>query len=139
MAVCQHVRRLFGTQAVHSTPRTREVCRVNRDCFSATSLHRPPLPQVRLVGQDQRPGHVLGLEELNALAVAMADPRQCGRCGFGPVDHAGCSDLRYHHLEVSMRGGSRAAVSNACPRCGWFTGRLQVREGVVCVDVWVDG
>merc|ERR1719362_49801 len=57
----------------------------------------------------------------------MVDPRQCSRCGFGPVDHRGCSDLRHHHLEVSVSGGSRSAVSNACPRCQWFTG---------CLDDW---
>merc|ERR1719331_1766936 len=54
----------------------------------------------------------------------MDDPRQCGRCGFGPVDHRGCSDLSAHHMEVSVTGGRRASVSNACPRCDWFTGRL---------------
>ena len=83
------------------------------------------LDAVRQVRTAAARGHVLGLEELNALAAAMTDPRQCGRCGFGPVDHSGCSDLRYHHMEIRVRGGSRAAVSNACPRCGWFTGRLQ--------------
>lgn len=73
----------------------------------------------------ERTGHVLSLEELNDLAVTMGDPRQCGRCGFGPVDHRGCSNLRTHHMEVSVRGGSRSSVSNACPRCDWFTGSLE--------------
>ncbi|CAE7473305.1 unnamed protein product, partial [Symbiodinium pilosum] len=74
------------------------------------------------VVRSQRTGLVLSLEELNELAAAMDDPRQCGRCGFGPVDHRGCSDLSAHHGEVSIPGG--AAVSNQCPRCGWFVHRL---------------
>ena len=45
------------------------------------------------------------------------DARQCGGCGFGPIDHGWCGDLRAHHGEV-RRGGGR--ISNACPRCGWF-------------------
>ena len=76
-------------------------------------------------------------KELNEVAAAMDDPRQCGRCGFGPVDHrgsgcgcerftawclrpSGCSDLSAHHGEVSIPGG--AAISNRCPRapsCSW--------------------
>lgn len=67
-------------------------------------------------------GQVLSLEELNEVAAAMDDPRQCGRCGFGPVDHRGCSDLSAHHGEVSIPGG--AAISNRCPRCGWFVSVL---------------
>eukprot|EP00439_Symbiodinium_sp_Y106_P075405 s923_g14.t4 len=67
-------------------------------------------------------GQVLSLEELNEVAAAMEDPRQCGRCGFGPVDHRGCSDLSAHHGEVSIPGG--AAISNRCPRCGWFVSVL---------------
>lgn len=82
------------------------------------------LEAVRIV-RAERTGHILSLDELNELAVAMDDPRQCARCGFGPVDHRGCSNLRSHHMEVSVRGGSRSTVSNACPRCDWFTGNLQ--------------
>eukprot|EP00439_Symbiodinium_sp_Y106_P075463 s923_g14.t6 len=67
-------------------------------------------------------GQVLSLEDLNEVAAAMEDPRQCGRCGFGPVDHRGCSDLSAHHGEVSIPGG--AAISNRCPRCGWFVSVL---------------
>ena len=42
---------------------------------------------------------------------------RCARCGFGPVDHAGCSDLRAHHGQVAVaHDGGRDHVSNACPR-----------------------
>ena len=41
----------------------------------------------------------------------------CGKCGFGPVDHVACTDLRSHHGE--KRGG--AQISNACPKCAWFS------------------
>jgi len=81
------------------------------------------LDSVRMV-RSERTGDALRLEELNDLAVAMADPRQCARCGFGPVDHRGCSDLRTHHMEITTGGASRSQVSNACPRCGWFTREL---------------
>jgi len=49
--------------------------------------------------------------------------RQCGGCGFGPIDHGWCDDLRAHHGEA--RGGG-ARISNSCPRCGWF--RQSARE-----------
>ena len=70
-------------------------------------------------------GDVLSAEELGAIAATMRDPRQCGRCGFGPVDHAGCDSLNSHHGEVAMAGGGSNLVSNACPRCGWFVPSLR--------------
>ncbi|CAE8642648.1 unnamed protein product [Polarella glacialis] len=82
------------------------------------------LQVVRAV-RSERSGDALGIQELNELAATMDDARQCGRCGFGPVDHRGCSDLSSHHMEISVRGRNRSTVSNACPRCDWFTGRLQ--------------
>lgn len=75
--------------------------------------------------RSNRTGDLLGIEELNELAAAMHDPRQCGRCGFGPVDHRGCSNLESHHGELAVAaGGQHAEVSNACPRCGWFVASL---------------
>lgn len=71
-------------------------------------------------------GDALSAEELGAIAGTMSDPRQCGRCGFGPVDHAGCDSLSSHHGEVAMGRSSGAnLVSNACPRCGWFVPSLR--------------
>jgi hypothetical protein len=43
----------------------------------------------------------------------LPDARQCGSCGFGPVEHTHCSDLLAHH--------GQGGISNACPRCGWLT------------------
>ncbi|KAK3245051.1 hypothetical protein CYMTET_45364 [Cymbomonas tetramitiformis] len=63
-------------------------------------------------------GEALSVVELEELAQTMTDPRRCGCCGFGPVDHTGCSDLFAHHGE--RRGRSSRHISNACPRCGWF-------------------
>ena len=45
----------------------------------------------------------------------------CGKCSFGPVDHANCADLRSHHGEDR---GSGVKVSNACPKCGWFSSSI---------------
>ena len=45
----------------------------------------------------------------------------CGKCNFGPVDHTACANLRSHHGAMG-RGGSR--ISNACPKCGWFSENL---------------
>ena len=45
---------------------------------------------------------------------AIHDPRQCGECGFGPVEINGCDDLISHHNEE--RSGYR--TSNECPACG---------------------
>ena len=68
----------------------------------------------------------LSAEELGAIAGTMSDPRQCGRCGFGPVDHSGCDSLSSHHGEVAVaRGNGANLVSNACPRCGWFVPSLR--------------
>ncbi|CAJ1389900.1 unnamed protein product [Effrenium voratum] len=79
--------------------------------------------------------HALSIEELNNAAALMDNPRQCGRCGLGPIDHRGCSNLRSHHGEQDGGG----VVSNACPRCGWFArtlsqwpvwdGELQTEQG----------
>ncbi|CAK9088183.1 Uncharacterized protein SCF082_LOCUS41646 [Durusdinium trenchii] len=52
----------------------------------------------------------------------MADPRQCGRCGFGPVDHQGCDSLSTHHNETTSRG---FRIQNDCLRCGWFVYSLR--------------
>jgi len=78
------------------------------------------LSSVRVV-RNPRTGDALSLEDLNEIAAGMNDPRQCARCGFGPVDYAGCADLQAHHMEVGVRGGRQSRVSNACPRCDWFT------------------
>jgi hypothetical protein len=48
--------------------------------------------------------------------------RQCGKCGFGPVGHADCGNLRSHHREHVRRG---AVTNNACPRCGWFADNIR--------------
>ena len=63
-------------------------------------------------------GDSLSLDELNAIAETMTNPVQCGYCGFGPVDHAGCHDLASHHGESTGVGQGR--ISNSCPRCGRF-------------------
>jgi len=63
-------------------------------------------------------------QELQELADAMPSPRRCAHCWFGPVDHTGCNNLASHHGERRGVYGAAAAVSNACPRCGWFTHNL---------------
>jgi hypothetical protein len=54
--------------------------------------------------------------ELDGLALSMRSPRRCARCWFGPVAHTGCLNLATHH--------GQGAISNACPRCGWFARTL---------------
>ncbi len=46
----------------------------------------------------------------------LPNARQCGRCGYGPVEHLACFDLAVHHGQMS--GSTR--IDNSCPRCGWF-------------------
>mmetsp|Transcript_60168 Transcript_60168/g.188446 ORF Transcript_60168/g.188446 Transcript_60168/m.188446 type:complete len:1143 (+) Transcript_60168:55-3483(+) len=46
---------------------------------------------------------------------------QCAECAFGPIDHFACGDLEAHHGEDV--GG--ATISNACPRCSWFSPELR--------------
>jgi len=75
----------------------------------------------RLSGlRDAQTGNALDLDALNAIALTMDDPRQCGRCAFGPVDHTGCANLMTHHGEQRQNW----TVSNACPRCGWLAGNI---------------
>jgi len=50
----------------------------------------------------------------------LPNARQCGKCGYGPVDHFACDNLRSHHGE--NRGTAR--VNNGCPRCGWFANNI---------------
>ena len=58
-------------------------------------------------------GPIMSIDDLRAVAGVLRDPRQCGQCGFGPVEKDnGCDHLGHNH----HHGG----VSNACPRCGWF-------------------
>lgn len=49
--------------------------------------------------------------------------RQCARCGFGPVELAGCADLASHHGQVMS--GSSVPIDNACRRCGWFSPHIR--------------
>ena len=51
-----------------------------------------------------------------ALLRSMPNAVQCGRCQYGPIDHAGCDDLDAHHAE--WRGNAR--IENQCPKCGWW-------------------
>ena len=53
---------------------------------------------------------------------------QCGSCGFGPIDHTRCHNLATHHGEKGFRGQG-GQISNACPRCEWFSPRLEGEGG----------
>ena len=55
-----------------------------------------------------------------ALRKLFPNSYMCGKCGFGPVDHVACTDLRSHHGE--KRGGGQ--ISNACPKCAWFSAQV---------------
>lgn len=52
-----------------------------------------------------------------ALKRHMPQARQCGACGFGPVDIYGCADLQAHHGQAV---GPHGRIQNTCPNCGWF-------------------
>eukprot|EP00927_Polykrikos_kofoidii_P078645 TRINITY_DN75452_c0_g1_i1.p1 TRINITY_DN75452_c0_g1~~TRINITY_DN75452_c0_g1_i1.p1 ORF type:complete len:785 (+),score=77.67 TRINITY_DN75452_c0_g1_i1:200-2554(+) len=78
--------------------------------------------QMACASQHASTGTTLSIEDLNGLAEGMRDPRCCGCCGFGPIDHSGCNSLTSHHGEVRVRGGR---TDNSCPRCGWFVRSLQ--------------
>ena len=54
------------------------------------------------------------------LREAVPNARQCGRCGFGPVEHFACGNLATHQ---GQRVG-RAAIKNECPHCGWFASNI---------------
>ena len=54
------------------------------------------------------------------LREAVPNARQCGSCGFGPVEHFACGNLETHQ---GQRVG-RAAIRNNCPQCGWFESNI---------------
>lgn len=60
------------------------------------------------------------------LAVELPNARQCGGCGFGPIDHFKCDDLLVHHGQdaddatYGDGGDGLGTINNACPVCGWF-------------------
>jgi len=54
------------------------------------------------------------------LREAVPNARQCGKCGFGPVEHFACGNLETHQ---GQRVG-RAAIQNKCPHCGWFASNI---------------
>jgi hypothetical protein len=54
------------------------------------------------------------------LREAVPNARQCGSCGFGPVEHFACGNLETHQ---GQRVG-RAAIQNKCPHCGWFASNI---------------
>jgi len=60
------------------------------------------------------------------LAAALPGARQCGECGYGPIEHYACDNLQSHHNEA--RGRNR--INNACPQCGWF------RENIASWPKW---
>jgi len=47
----------------------------------------------------------------------------CSRCGFGPVEHHKCGDLKAHHNDINFgsRGGK---TNNSCPCCGHFVSHV---------------
>jgi hypothetical protein len=60
--------------------------------------------------------------------------RMCGRCTFGPVDHAACDDLTSHHQQDV---GNGVRINNACSRCGWFSSNVQdwpLWDGKLAID-----
>jgi len=54
------------------------------------------------------------------LREAVPNARQCGKCGFGPVEHFACGNLETHQ---GQRVG-RAAIQNKCLQCGWFASNI---------------
>lgn len=58
------------------------------------------------------------LQQRSELSHMLPNARQCGRCSYGPIMLAGCSNLTLHHGEV--RSGSAVPIDNSCPRCSWF-------------------
>eukprot|EP00927_Polykrikos_kofoidii_P032471 TRINITY_DN27655_c0_g1_i1.p1 TRINITY_DN27655_c0_g1~~TRINITY_DN27655_c0_g1_i1.p1 ORF type:complete len:777 (-),score=65.26 TRINITY_DN27655_c0_g1_i1:237-2567(-) len=82
---------------------------------------------VQLLRRPDTTGEYMQAQELNSLAETMDDPRQCGRCAFGPVDTRGCANLRTHHGRLSVPFGRArsGSISNACPRCNWFVSSLR--------------
>lgn len=80
------------------------------DVFSDYVQAKTLLPAARKVQQV--------LLQRNELTLMLPGAKQCGRCAYGPIMLAGCTDLASHHGQV--RAGSSVPIDNSCPRCSWF-------------------
>lgn len=122
-----------GEEIISCPQATTGVCqhlsldRVVRE-LSAEVLTTSLIPALRWTASRQ--GRVAALEETRVsdgdraaaaeramLQQALPNARQCGQCGYGPILHAHCDNLRTHHGQ-RVSGGSQ--INNACPRCNWF-------------------
>lgn len=72
-------------------------------------------------------------KRLQQLASLFPNARQCGRCGWGPVELAECDDLTAYHGQ-QIRWGSSVRIDNACHRCGWFSPDIKQWPVRVLVD-----
>ena len=77
---------------------------VGSEMFASYVQSKSLLPAARSVQQI--------LQKRSELTSLLPNARQCGRCGYGPVEPLGCSDLTSHHGE--MRRGATAPVDNSC-------------------------
>jgi serine/threonine protein kinase len=104
------VKMLVAEKAVHDRAQAdirEEVERINSE-LTALGQHNIQVSRDRLREELQR---------------QFPNAYQCGGCGFGPIDHTACSDLRAHHGQ-SGYDGQGGQINNACPRCSWFSAEL---------------
>ena len=90
------------------------------DSFEA--VRRRLLPQTLPSGGSESKRARAGLTQ-EVLRSLFSNSYMCGKCGFGPVEHHHCADLRSHHGQEIGAG----RISNACPKCGWFSPKVLPR------------
>ena len=116
-AIARHVSEAAFAAHCHAKtllPVARESARVFNEAQAALRA------EVERVQAQLREGRAI--EEGRALLAAqlrqsMPNARQCGQCGFGPVEHVACGDLQTHQGQQA----GNARIDNRCPSCGWFS------------------
>lgn len=121
---CPCATEALGSAACSAPPYSEVEVRSALEIFDPEAWERYCKLQIRVADQcaferDAAPNNDEVLRE--ALLRYLPNARQCKKCGFGPVDHKDCSDLRAHH---GQQIGS-THIDNSCPKCHWFTENIR--------------
>lgn len=77
----------------------------------AERQHRKTLDNILRIFDESAP-QVTGLKLMYLKSDGTYSALQCSKCGFGPIEHSHCDDLREFH--------QKRGILNHCPRCHHF-------------------
>jgi hypothetical protein len=94
---------VFNDDAISQTEGGRHII--------AERQHRKTLDNVIRIFNDSTP-QVTGLKFVYLKSDGTYSALQCSKCGFGPIEHSHCDDLREFH--------KKRGILNQCPQCHHF-------------------